>query len=214
MTRRLAPLVALAALLALAPAQARPRGGVAVFTGSFDPIHEGHLRVARAARDELGVERVILVPRPPYGEKHPLPVRERAAMIRLAVQGSPGLEVADDATIRLLARAGDEAVMDAFRDRDPRRPVYRVQGTDSLQKSLASGYVRENLARGIRYAVVPRAGYELPRRLPAGVAVLRPTPEPVSSSSIRRSLAAGRSPRGLPPPVARYIQARGLYRAR
>jgi nicotinate-nucleotide adenylyltransferase len=212
MTLRLG--LALVALLAAAPAAARDRSGVAIFTGTFDPIHEGHLKVALAARDELGVDRVILLPRPPYGEKQPVSVADRAAMIRLAVAGTPGIEVADAATIRMLARAGDEAVISTIQARDPRRPVIRIHGTDSLLKTLEAGYLRENLARGIRYAVVPRAGYELPRRLPPGVTVLRPTPDTVSSTAIRRALAEGRAPRGLPTAVARYIRARGLYRPR
>ena len=209
-------LVLTGGLAAAQPLPARPRraGGVAIFTGSFDPIHEGHLRVARAARDELGVDRVILLPRPPYGEKHPVAVADRAAMIRLAVAGTPGIEVADNATIRTLARRGDEVVLAGFRARDPRQRVFRIQGTDSLLKTLEAGFLQQNLARGIHYAVVPRAGYPLPKRLPRGVSVLRPTPEVVSSSAIRRSLAEGHAPRGLPAVVARYIRDHGLYRAR
>ncbi|NIA22030.1 MAG: adenylyltransferase/cytidyltransferase family protein, partial [Anaerolineaceae bacterium] len=72
----------------------------ALFGGTFNPIHLGHLAIARAALDELGLEKLVLVPsaRPPHKTARPLaPDEDRLEMCRLAVAaaGDPRLEVSD-----------------------------------------------------------------------------------------------------------------------
>jgi nicotinate-nucleotide adenylyltransferase len=183
-------------------------------TGSFDPVHEGHLQAAQAVRDALGVSRLILIPRPPYGEKRPVPIAQRLDMLRLATAGLKGIEVADAAMLRPLLRSGDEALVEHLRRRYP-GTLTRVYGTDSFLAALQAGFVERHLQQGVRFAVVPRPGYELPERLPAGVTVLPPdsTPRRLSSTAVRAALARGQPAPGLLPSVARYIQRHGLYGA-
>ncbi|MGH8030354.1 MAG: nicotinate-nicotinamide nucleotide adenylyltransferase, partial [Arenimonas sp.] len=67
---------------------------VLLYGGTFDPVHAGHLAVARAARDELGAP-VHLLPAadPPHRHATGADASQRAAMLELAIAGEPGLEV-------------------------------------------------------------------------------------------------------------------------
>lgn len=70
----------------------------ALFGGSFDPVHAGHLAIARAAREQAGIDRVIFLPaaRSPFKENRPaVTAEERLTMLRLAVEGGDGMEVSD-----------------------------------------------------------------------------------------------------------------------
>jgi nicotinate-nucleotide adenylyltransferase len=197
-------------LLHAAPAP----GGVAIFTGTFDPIHDGHIRAAESALAATGVERVILVPRAPYGEKHPVAMATRLQMMRLAVEGHPGIEVADMATVTRLSRDGDEALVRELARRGRGAPVVRVYGADSFATILGNGLLRRSMGTAVKIAVVPRAGTVLPARLPPGVTLLPATRKALSSTAIRAALARGRAPAGLSPAVARYIHEHRLYGAR
>jgi len=67
---------------------------IGLLGGTFDPIHNGHLAVARAVRDALALDQVLLIPasRPPHKLHYPItPFETRTAMIRLALAGEPSL---------------------------------------------------------------------------------------------------------------------------
>ena len=69
-------------------------GRIGLLGGTFDPIHNGHLAVARAVRDALALDQIWLIPasRPPHKLHAPItPYETRAAMIRLALAGEPSL---------------------------------------------------------------------------------------------------------------------------
>ena len=69
-----------------------------VMGGTFDPVHRGHLAVAGAAKDSLGLDRVLLIPAGQPLLKSPYPVTpasQRLEMLRLALAGKPGYEVSD-----------------------------------------------------------------------------------------------------------------------
>ena len=65
---------------------------IGVFGGTFDPIHVAHLAVAEAARDALGLERVLFVPnrQPPHKPDQVVtPAEDRVAMVRAAIADNP-----------------------------------------------------------------------------------------------------------------------------
>jgi len=212
--------------------------------GSFDPVHEGHLRIAEEARHLLGLSRTLLMPAasPPHKVRAMLsPTHHREAMLRLAIQGREGLEVA---TIELQTGRVCYTIdtLRRFRDGEPPCQVVFILGMDSLQQITTWRRWRELIAE-FDLAVIERTedGAPLDRDLnPEVVARLVPLaapsspgvplarlhvgrggrifrlsipPIPISSSAIRARVRAGLDPGNLvPPAVARYIHDAGLYR--
>lgn len=66
---------------------------IGILGGSFNPIHLGHLELARAALGELGLERVLLVPNalPPHKEQPGVSFEDRCRMVEIAISDCPGL---------------------------------------------------------------------------------------------------------------------------
>ena len=199
---------------------------IALFGGTFNPIHCGHLTVARAVADRLALSRLVLMPsaRPPHKPAGDLAAGEdRLAMCRLAAEIDPRLVVSDlelhrpppSYTVDTLAALGRDS---------PSAKLLLVIGADML-RDFHLWYRFEDIARTARIVTVPRPGVEIGslaalRRALGEAAVegiladLQDTPlVDVSSTEIRRRLLAGQSVADLvPPAVARYIVEHGLYR--
>lgn len=190
---------------------ARPNG-IAFLTGTFDPIHLDHVNVAKIAKQELGVDRVILVPRPPYGVKTPVELSDRVAMVNLATRDLEGIEVASKSMLSLMTQSGDYALAIHLLTQFQGIPIYRIQGSDAFNDNLRDGIVDLNLRRGIRFAVVPREGYPVAEPLPNHVVVLSATENNRSSTTVRRALKQGEMPEGIHPDVLNYIREHHLYR--
>ena len=209
----------------------------AVFGGSFNPIHYGHLLLADDLLEILSLDRVLFVPakHPPHKDPTRLaPAEERLAMVRLATQGHPGFEVSDIEltrpgpsftvdTLAALARAGQtlflivgsETFLDLLSWREPRRVaqlarlviVPRVGSPFDTESNAAQKVLREIGVDG-GFSTVNSG--RVPER---GVIVSGAASMPISASELRRRVREGRSLAfRLPPAVADYIRARGLYR--
>jgi len=201
---------------------------VGVLGGSFDPVHEGHLHVARSGQAARDLARVVFVPaRAPPHKPHVRLASDvhRLAMLALALAGEPRFEVA-----RLeLERPGPSYTVDTLRA----LPAHLGLGADALLFLLLGG---DNLAglpgwRGfdeiLRRAeplVVVRAGDEravidgLRGRVDgAALAALErgliaAPPHPVSATALRAALARGEDPGpDLPPAVADYARTHRVY---
>jgi nicotinate-nucleotide adenylyltransferase len=216
---------------------AEPAPAVGVLGGSFDPVHLGHLALAEHARRELGLPRMLLLPTavPPHKPSAALsPIQHRLAMLRLAVAGTPGLEICE------LELAPEQVrytidTLTALRDGEPPcRPVF-VLGMDSLTE-IETWREYRRLLEQFDLAVMdrpegrpsearPRLPAEAARRLVAlkgapedlgaGGRVFHLPVEPVaiSSTEIRSRVAQGLPVDALvPPAVAGYIRSSGIYR--
>ncbi len=221
-----------------APAPALERARFGVFGGTFNPIHVGHLRACEEVAEELGLERLWLVPsaEPPHKRGDAIaPARERLAWVRAAVADNPRLAV-DDLEIE---RGGRSYSVDTLREIGarvaPERPVF-VIGHDAFVE-LDSWRDPETLLTLAHFAVTTRPPVEdgsladwLPkclrddveiapdgrsgrhRRAPTWLRLVRISALDVSASDIRRRLRAGRSVRYLVPEAAREeILASGSY---
>jgi nicotinate-nucleotide adenylyltransferase len=189
-----------------------------ILGGSFDPPHAGHLALAAAAREGLGLDRVLVIPaaRAPLRDGAPsASAADRLLLLRLAFEDLPWAEI-DDREIR---RGGVSYSVDTARELAAGHPgaeLHWILGADQLSR-LHLWREAPELCRLVRFAVFPREGArgEVDPSL-AGLARVGRLGVPevrVSSTEIRRALAAG-LPLGkaLPPAVAAAIEARRLYR--
>lgn len=196
---------------------------VGLLGGSFDPIHVGHLHVARQACARLGLDRVVFAPagQPPHKRDQALTDAEhRFEMVRLALAGEPCFTIS-----RIdLDRPGPCYSVDTVRllqeDWGPEARIFFLIGADSLV-DLPTWHRPRLLLELCQVVAVGRPGYNvdlarLHRRFAGAppVVFLEHMPEvDVSSTEIRRRVAEGRAIEGLvPPAVAAYIVAHGLYR--
>ncbi|HET9614924.1 MAG TPA: nicotinate (nicotinamide) nucleotide adenylyltransferase, partial [Candidatus Limnocylindrales bacterium] len=208
------------------PVPVRP-GSIGIVGGTFDPFHLGHLALARAARDRLGLERVLVIPAasPPHKPGQPVsPGSVRFALVEAGIAGEPRLEAS-----RLeLDRSGPSWTVDtvaalAATERSAgREPDLTVVLSAESFAGLGGWHEPERLLDLARVAVAPRAGHpgpdlaaferDFPGRLDR-VAVFEAPPVEVSASEIRRRAARGASLDGLvPPAVAKLIETDRLYR--
>ena len=198
---------------------------LALFGGSFDPVHRGHLHAAEAAANAFELDRVVLMPaaRSPHKDEAPLVSGEdRARLLEIAARGRPRLEVS---RMELL-RGGPSYTIDTVRAlAAERRPaaLFLVIGADNL-RGLASWRAVGELLDLARPIVVHRGDdvraslAELAEELrPEHVAALRAgllllPPVELSATELRARLARGEDPGDdLPPGVFDEICARGLY---
>ncbi len=199
---------------------------VAIFGGSFDPVHNGHLEIAAAALRQHQLERVVFVParHQPHRTGAPrAPGAHRLAMLRLATMDRPEYEVSDCE----LKRPGKSFSVDTVRmmrsQLGPGVELYFLIGADSLH-GLAKWKHIATLAKLCRFIVAARPGFPLdaldalrdilPEDCVAAMwaGAVRTTANITSSTEIRRRVAAEQPLHGLvPPAVAAYIAQNKLY---
>ena len=185
---------------------------VGLFGGSFDPIHHGHLVVARVAAELLGLDEVRFVPareQPFKAGRHSAPAEHRAAMVRLAIAGAPGFALE---TLEL-ERPGASYTVDtlrALRAREPGLELALLIGADAAA-DFPKWREAEAVAQLARIVVFGRAGAE-PVTVPGAWRTIDVPAIEVSATGIRRRVRKGLPIRyWVPDAVAEYVAAHGLY---
>jgi nicotinate-nucleotide adenylyltransferase len=205
-----------------------------LYGGTFDPVHAGHLAVARAARAALGAD-VAFLPAadPPHRPPPGASALQRARMIDLAIAGEPGFRV----DRRELDRAGPSYTVETLRglraQTGPATPLAWLVGADAF-RGLPAWHDWSDLLALAHFVVAVRPGHDLdalPPELDAACAgrwtgdpgALRAAPagalfrlamplHPASATELRQRLRDGRGDGGwLAPAVRDYIAARSLY---
>ena len=191
---------------------------LAIFGGSFDPPHVGHLLAAEDAIEQLTLDRVILVPtatQPLKVGRTVATAEQRLAMARLLVEGDGRYEV----SAVEVERAGLSFTVDTlehFAAAYPEAERFLLLGADVLA-TFGQWREPERVLKLARTVVLERAG-DPATALPAGMdakALMRlPTRRvDVSSTEIRRRVGNGKSIRGfVTDSVAAFIARAGLYR--
>ena len=196
---------------------------IGLFGGTFDPIHNGHLHIARSFADELDLESVILLPAgDPYHKTAPrTAAHHRLAMAEIAAQADSRLAVSDCDIVRQGATYTHDTVQ-IFRQHFPAAELWLLIGMDSLLQ-LHTWHRWQNLVRQCRIAAAARPGSNLAQApaplqtwlaeaLPQGrLHILQAEPLPISSSQIRQQLAVKHTSPDLPPTVLDYIRQHQLY---
>ena len=209
------------------------RRAIGLFGGTFDPVHIGHLRIALELQQHLRLDEMRLLPchLPPHRRAPPRSARHRAAMVRLAVEHCPHLQVDERELHRRTPSYTIDTLLELRRELGAEAALCLTLGMDSLVH-LDSWHRWQELTDHAHLVVAARPGWQLPdtgpvaqllagrlaaaadiRRQPAGlVVVAQLSLLPVSSTDIRRQLAAGDSPQYLiPDAVWHYIREHGLY---
>jgi nicotinate-nucleotide adenylyltransferase len=209
--------------------------------GTFDPVHYGHLRLAADVQRALALPELRLVPAndPPHRDAPHAGAADRLAMLALALEEFPQLSV-DDREILRQGKSYTVLTLEELRAEDARRPLLWIVGADALL-GLPGWHRWRELFDLAHLVVVARPGVALEAALPRELAPewqarlvtdpaalrARPagtiyrqavTPQPISATAIRATLARGpdgvASLRGLlPDRVLTYIDRNGLYRA-
>ena len=176
--------------------------------GTFDPVHNAHLAMARAAREHLKLDRILFMPTgsPRYRTPAVASGEQRVAMLGLALEGNDGFEI--DA--RELAPGASGYTVDTLRElrlelgKDTE--LWLLMGADQYEK-LGSWHRPGDVRRLAKIGVFARPGVAL-----KGISVIPMAPTPISASEIRARRARGEDISQLvPPAVANYIAEQRLY---
>jgi nicotinate-nucleotide adenylyltransferase len=211
-----------------------------ILGGTFDPIHNGHVELAREVRGALSLAAVRLIPAgdPPHRAAPVATAAHRLEMVELAIEGIAGLEV-DAREVDRIGRSYTIDTLESLRDESPHRPLALIVGADAFI-GLPTWHRWRELFAVAHIVVVARPGVTIDEALgdplsgewtrrntkdPAALADARGghifvqaiTPHPISASSIRNALVDGNTiaVKGLlPPAVLAYIERNRLYRSR
>jgi nicotinate-nucleotide adenylyltransferase len=185
---------------------------LAIFGGTFDPIHSAHLVVAREALDHFALDKLLFVPaaNPPHKTGATgAPYEDRFRMVELACAGEP----------RFVASRLEEGAQRSYSIHtieklqatlSPGDRLFFLIGADAFSEIATWRRWRDVIA-AVTFLVVTRPGHDYSVPPGARVERLETVALPVSSSEIRSKLAAGEAPPELPSAVLDYIRARRLY---
>lgn len=200
---------------------------IGLFGGTFDPIHNGHIHIARAFADELALDMVVFLPAGnPYHKKEEqtrTDARHRLAMTELAISDDPRFAASDCDIIREGATYTFDTVQ-IFRQQFPSAQLWWLLGSDSLLQ-LHTWKKWQTLVNQTHIAVAAREGDNIaqaPRELHGWIGsalqngslhLLQTPMYNISSTEIRRRIRNGEPVSGLiDPRVENYIARNRLYR--
>jgi nicotinate-nucleotide adenylyltransferase len=181
---------------------------IGIYGGTFDPVHHGHLILARQTLEEFKLDRLIFVPaaESPFKlHNRTAPARDRLAMLRLAIKGEDRFEV-DGLEIE---RGGVSYSIDTvkmFRSRDPEAELFFLVGEDNAYR-LTEWHRFEELKKLVAFVVLSRSeDFQSPE-----YPVVQRRIE-ISSTEIRNRVANQESITYLvPESVKLYIEQHQLY---
>lgn len=184
-----------------------------IYGGSFNPIHEGHVSLAKALADSGLVDEMWLMvsPQNPFkADAQLLDDEERLHLARLAVSDVPGVEVSDREFF-LPRPSYMYSTLTTLSAEHPDREFLLVIGADNWER-FPDWYRSKDILSAYRIIIYPRPGYSL-QDIPEGITVADTPLLDISSTEIRRRIAfePDYDGEGLPPAVWEEIKAKGLY---
>lgn len=212
---------------------------IGIFGGTFNPVHWGHVRTASEIRNALSLEKVLMVPCgiPPHRDQPEASSEARLAMLSLAIEGFPELDI-DNRELKRNKPSYSVDTLKSLHDDDPGQSYALCVGADAFLH-LDTWHQWEELFDLAHLIVAHRPGWSLQglqdqlsdelkqqlnkrlvhdsgeiERQHAGLIMpLKVTDIDISSSDIRRRVANNESISGLVPvAVESYIRKHELYR--
>lgn len=195
---------------------------VGILSGTFDPVHLGHMKISDEAMRQLGLLEFLLIPTSYSLGKRPddmTPIWHRREMLSLAIADRSFLTLSSLHITRENVDTSWELIR-TYTDQPGQRQVYLLMGCDAFNR-LPQWDQPHRAIELFRIAVFPRRGCQLPNleHLPGNtpgisdrITILDIAPVDISSSGIRQRIRQGQSIRGLVSKnVADYIHQHGLY---
>lgn len=201
---------------------------IGILGGTFDPIHNGHLRTALDVQQALGLDEIRLIPlrNPPHREQPYTTAEQRLAMVQAAVIDEPGLIVDK----RELERNGKSYTVDTLHslreELGTEEPICLLMGTDAF-RGFPQWHQPEEIMKQAHLVIMQRPGEsrpalyservtEDPKQLgssPSGLILFQAVTQlEISATGIRELVRQGQSPRYLvPDAVVDIIRNQGLY---
>ncbi|MFP4106235.1 MAG: nicotinate (nicotinamide) nucleotide adenylyltransferase [Phycisphaerae bacterium] len=199
-----------------------------IFGGTFDPVHVGHLIVARAVAESQGYGRVVLMPSatPPHKDGPDATAGQRLEMLRLATEGDKLFHVSD-LELNMEGKSYTVRTLEELREHRPGTRPCLLIGMDMLE-DLPNWYEAQQVVNMTDFAIAARAPWQgrLEQILPTlrnafgtekgnelAESIIETPIIEISSTDIRRRLAEGKTVRYLvPDAVEKYIRDQRLYR--
>ncbi len=194
---------------------------IALFGGSFDPIHNEHLRLIAAAQKFLALDRVFVIPSALAPHKRFGAVATGEDRLKMCKIALAGLEFAEASDFELSegGTSYTHLTCRSFRARFPEASLYFLVGADMLE-NFFSWKCPEAILEDAQLVACGRGGVAVAplhekfrARFHKDFLELPFTGEEVSSQNVRLALAFGKPVDAIPPAVAEYIAERGLYRS-
>ena len=188
---------------------------IGILGGTFDPIHQGHLTLARRALKQFKLNQVLFIPaaRPPHKKKTRslTPIKHRFEMVRLVVKACSKFKVSK----LEMKRKGPSYTVDTLKSlqkKFPKAKLYLILGQDAYA-GVDEWKQPETIRLLAHFIVAKRPGDRVAKKTGGWVSWIRMPLCPISSSEIRKTVKCGRELDDyLPQAVNRYIQRHRLYR--
>lgn len=193
---------------------------VCVFQGTFNPIHNTHIKMAEFVCENYGFEKIIFIPaaKPPHKDYDPQNANHRLNMVKLAARYNPQFEVSD-IEFKLKDKSYSYfTALELHKQYDIDEKINFIIGTDAFEK-IESWYKADEFKKLVDFIVFVRENDFVPERFQhlknkgynfqfAGLPF-----EDISSTEIRKKIAAGNLPDNLiPKAIEEYIRKHELYK--
>ena len=191
---------------------------VAIFGGSFDPVHSEHVRLVQAAKEQLGLDKILVMPAgfAPHKNGAVCSGKERAELLRIAFRRCPYVEVSEY-ELDAAGKSYSYLTCRWFEKQYPEAERYFLVGADMLENFPAWKNPQDILSR-VRLAACGRASSEVDSLHESFISQFGCDfvqfdfiGGEVSSTLVRTELAFGKSPASLDLEVLAYVRVRGLY---
>ncbi len=193
-----------------------------IFGGAFNPVHSGHVNLAKSYTDILSLDRLLVIPTavPPHRECRDFaPAQDRFNMLSLAFENVDKAEISD-IEFKLSDKSYTFNTLTALRESYPEDEFFLIIGEDQFL-AFESWYRYRDILNMATLCTAPReenarqAMIEFAEKTLGGIKYYLADFKPyvVSSSEIRAKIKSGKSIEGLvPQAVEEYINCKGLYR--
>jgi nicotinate-nucleotide adenylyltransferase len=182
---------------------------IGILGGTFDPVHNAHLVIARAALERMGLGSILWIPTgaPPYRPAPVAAAAHRVAMLKLAIADEPRYAI-DERELQPGASGFSFDSISSLKNEHPENRYLLIMGADQYARR-ETWHRWAEIEKLCGIAVFARPGSNLDGK----AEVIPMTPMAISASDIRARIGGGGDVSALlPAPVLAYIRERGLYR--